>query len=96
MMNFTTKKGAYINQDMVSAYFGHFHEGKMISGQEAKITDLKNVENIAVPIFGDMSGPVFNRITFDKENLLNGLTPDPLEEKYVYVNQSTIGMSNFC
>ena len=87
LRNFTTNKGAYINQDMISAYYGKFHDGKMVSGTEAKIIDIQHEDGIVVPVFDELSGPVFNHITFDKDD---GLVPDPLEERYVFVNQSVI------
>ena len=92
LTNFTTENGAYINQDMVSAYSGKFFDGKMISGQESKITDLLHKNGVVVPIFDELKGPVFNHITFDQETLIGGLTPDPLEERYVYVNHSVNGL----
>ena len=36
-----------------------------------------------VPIFNDLEGPVFKHITFDEDTLIGGLTPNPLEERYV-------------
>ena len=87
LRNFTTKKGAYINQDMISAYNGQFRDGKMLSGTEAKITDIIQENGIVVPIFEKLSGPVFNHIAFDKDD---DLIPDPLEERYVFVNESVI------
>ena len=80
---------------MISAYSGKFLDGKMISGQESKITDLLHENGVVVPIFDELKGPVFNHITFDQETLIGGLTPDPLEERYVYVNYSKTGLGIF-
>ena len=76
---------------MISAYSGKFLDGKMISGQESKITKILYENGVVVPIFDELKGPVFNHITFDQETLIGGLTPDPLEERYVYVNRSVSG-----
>ena len=74
LTNFTTENGAYINQDMISAYSGKFVDGKMISGQEAEITDLLHENGVVVPIFDELKGPVFNHITFDQETkMVEGL-----------------------
>jgi hypothetical protein len=95
--NFTTDHGAYLSQDLISGYFGQFFEDKMVSGQEVNITDHAQVDQIVTPIFTKPSGYVFKHFTTSSSGgrsegseLDDPLLPDPLEQRYVYVNSSSI------
>ena len=88
--NFTTDNGAYISQDLRESYKGQFSNGKMKSAQLSEIDRLQFQYGIPIPIFSQSQGKIFKHFASENGKLQDALTEDPLEKRYVYVNQSRL------
>lgn len=90
IFNFTSKNGAYLNQNKKSGFFGKFLDGKMLEGQSVTVESLEYIHDIVVPKFSSPSGYKYKHFATQHGVLNEGHIQDPLEEKFVYVNDSAV------
>lgn len=60
----------------------------MVSGQAADLENIEFIDGMIVPVFSNPRGQVYHSFTSEDGTITDPLTPDPLEDKYVYVNDS--------
>ena len=91
--------GSHIHNDFSASYVGTFENGKMIFGHLANVVGHEEIDQIRVPRFSNpISETMYHSIdhSYLKENDLETnsswnsplFVTDPIEDKWVYVNQS--------
>lgn len=87
---FTTSHGAFINQDLESAYVGRFVDGKMMSGRIGRVVGQRLEQGLRVPEFSDLEEKVFRYVIPENGDLVDPLVTDTTEDVWVEVRASEI------
>jgi histone-lysine N-methyltransferase SETD7 len=88
---FTTNEGAFINQDLESAYVGRFVDGKMMAGQVARVTGQRTVDSMKVVEFSEPTGTVYKYAPTEEGTMTDPLVTDITEDTWVHVKESSLG-----
>ncbi len=78
----------------MNCYVGQFEDGKMMSGRSATVTGgTADASGVRVPSFSEPAADavVYRHVEQEKGQLVDPLVPDPTEETWVRVGQSTLG-----
>ena len=83
---------AYVYPDMKTMIVGQFKKGQLVSGLEGELTGLTYGENgLLRPLYEIKGKQPFTYSVSNKTCIgINPLLRDPMEEKYVYVGNSSI------
>lgn len=88
--SFTTDQGAYVNQDLETAYFGRFVDGRMMAAQSTKVINHSVENGVPVLEFSEPEGKVFRAVIVG-DDIVDPLVTDVTEDNWVYVAKSPLG-----
>ena len=82
----------YVYPDMSTILVGKFEKGQLVSGVEAKLIDVRPSWNGILQPFFNVKGHVTMKLSPSNKTYIGDgpLIPDPMENKYVYVANSTL------
>ena len=83
---------AYVYPDMKTMIVGQFKKGQLVSGLEAELTGLAYAENGLLRPLYEIKGQKSFTYSISNQTWIGSdpLIRDPLEEKYVYVGNSSL------
>lgn len=89
-MAFTTKEGAYLNQDLETGYVGEFKDGKMAAGRVARVVGVAEEAGVKMPVFSEPAADaeVYRFVEAEKGEVRDPTVTDLTEDNWVYVAES--------
>ena len=86
---------AYLYPDFKTALLGQFEDGELIQAQAVTLECVLEEDRLLIPLFSEPEGPMYTREISELHRMTSTpLLPDPYEQEWVQVKESTVYGAN--